>query len=181
MQKFSKMLNFRSKSVEFHLDPEDNLMSAYSWKSNLLCGVYREEMTSSIFYTSHSDDRYVVKDKSMDRHVVRAEVSARDLSEEQKDKGKRCSWNDLGNNSNFAGMRRYSVPEDKKNCSFLKKLSLKMARKIHSPVLCTAVAIKDCFPSPYDKQALAFKTGDKIVVTSMNQNGIWRGYCNGRE
>ena len=44
----------------------------------------------------------------------------------------------------------------------------------------TATAIKDCVPSPYDHEALAFKKGDTIKVTSMNTNGIWRGHCNGK-
>ena len=58
------MLKSRSKSVDLHLDPEDNLLSNYRWKRNFLCGVYREEISSSIFYTRQaSGDRYVVKDE----------------------------------------------------------------------------------------------------------------------
>merc|ERR1711957_732236 len=75
VKNLKKMLKPRSKSVDLHLGPEDNLLSAYSWKSNLLCGVYKEEMTSSIFYTSHaSEDRYVsARDMSENRYA-----SARD-------------------------------------------------------------------------------------------------------
>ena len=78
------MLKSRSKSVDLHLDPADGLLSAYSWKSNLLCGVYREEMTSSIFYTSHATE---------DRYVVKGEGSVRDRSEERDERGK-----DMANN-----------------------------------------------------------------------------------
>ena len=49
------------------------------------------------------------------------------------------------------------------------------------PVECKAIAVRDSFPSPYDKQALTFRMGDLIEVTSRNQNGLWRGRCNGRE
>ena len=47
--------------------------------------------------------------------------------------------------------------------------------------LLTAIAVKDCVPSPYDTEALAFKKGDIIKVTEMNVSGLWRGLCGGRE
>ena len=45
----------------------------------------------------------------------------------------------------------------------------------------TAVALKNCVPSPYDNEALAFKKGDVVKVTTMNTNGIWRGTCGNKE
>merc|ERR1712038_1613703 len=48
-------------------------------------------------------------------------------------------------------------------------------------VVCEAIAVKDCYPSPYDRQALAFRRGDRIEVVKMGLTGIWRGRCRGRE
>merc|ERR1712066_573646 len=48
-------------------------------------------------------------------------------------------------------------------------------------VVCEAIAVKDCHPSPYDRQALAFRRGDRIEVMRMGPTGIWRGRCRGRE
>ncbi|XP_055589776.1 uncharacterized protein LOC129741966 [Uranotaenia lowii] len=46
--------------------------------------------------------------------------------------------------------------------------------------ICRAIALIDCNPNPYDKEALRFKKGDIIDVLSMNASGVWRGYANGR-
>ena len=35
-------------------------------------------------------------------------------------------------------------------------------------------------PSPYDDQALSFREGDMIRVTSMREGGTWVGECGGR-
>merc|ERR1719411_526614 len=48
-------------------------------------------------------------------------------------------------------------------------------------VVCEAIAVKDCYPSPYDRQALAFRRGDRIEVIRMGPTGIWRGRCRGKE
>merc|ERR1719367_514326 len=48
-------------------------------------------------------------------------------------------------------------------------------------VVCEAIAVKDCHPSPYDRQALAFRRGDRIEVIRMGPTGIWRGRCRGKE
>merc|ERR1711899_149298 len=48
-------------------------------------------------------------------------------------------------------------------------------------VVCEAIAVKDCYPSPYDREALAFRRGDRIEVVKMGPTGIWRGRCRGRE
>merc|ERR1711892_1037083 len=62
------------------------------------------------------------------------------------------------------------------------RLSLNLPPTTSSPmILCRAVAMKDCVPSPYDCEGLAYKAGDLIDVTERNISGIWRGCCNGRE
>ncbi|XP_016845914.1 uncharacterized protein LOC100124271 isoform X2 [Nasonia vitripennis] len=47
-------------------------------------------------------------------------------------------------------------------------------------VLCRARALVDCMPSPYDKDALAFKKGDIIDVLQMNNTGLWKGMVHNR-
>merc|ERR1719220_1220241 len=54
-------------------------------------------------------------------------------------------------------------------------------RREEERVVCEAIAVKDCHPSPYDRQALAFRRGDRIEVIRMGPTGIWRGRCRGRE
>ena len=82
------MLKSRSKSVDLHLDPEDNLLSNYRWKRNFLCGVYREEISSSIFYTRHaSGDRYVVKDEGSIRDISKG-TDNWDTSENMFERGR---------------------------------------------------------------------------------------------
>ena len=53
--------------------------------------------------------------------------------------------------------------------------------QLEPKTLLTARALKDCVPSPYDTEALAFRKGDTIKVTEMNASGLWRGECRGRE
>ena len=53
--------------------------------------------------------------------------------------------------------------------------------QLEPKTLLTATALKDCVPSPYDTEALAFRKGDTIKVTEMNVSGLWRGQCRGRE
>ena len=53
--------------------------------------------------------------------------------------------------------------------------------QLEPKTLLTATALKDCVPSPYDTEALAFRKGDKIKVTEMNVTGLWRGQCRGKE
>jgi len=43
------------------------------------------------------------------------------------------------------------------------------------------VALCDNNPSPYDREGLPFKVGDKIQILAMNPSGMWRGRVNGRE
>ena len=63
-------------------------------------------------------------------------------------------------------------------------MELEAARRVRGEeerVVCEAIAVKDCHPSPYDRQALAFRRGDRIEVIRMGPTGIWRGRCRGRE
>merc|ERR1719266_2240599 len=63
-------------------------------------------------------------------------------------------------------------------------MELEAAKRVRGEgdrVVCEAVAVKDCHPSPYDRQALAFSRGDRIEVMRMGPTGIWRGRCRGRE
>ena len=53
--------------------------------------------------------------------------------------------------------------------------------QLEPKTLLTARALKDCVPSPYDTEALAFRKGDTIKVTEMNASGLWRGECRGKE
>jgi len=48
------------------------------------------------------------------------------------------------------------------------------------PVLFTATAIRDHVPHPYDNTGLPFRAGDEIEVTSVNENGVWSGWCHNR-
>lgn len=48
------------------------------------------------------------------------------------------------------------------------------------PLIGRARAIVDYTPSPYDKDALAFKKGDIIDIIAKNKTGIWVGMAHGR-
>jgi hypothetical protein len=43
------------------------------------------------------------------------------------------------------------------------------------------VALCDNNPSPYDREGLPFRVGDRIQILAMNPNGMWRGRVHGRE
>ncbi|CAH0552478.1 unnamed protein product [Brassicogethes aeneus] len=51
----------------------------------------------------------------------------------------------------------------------------------YEPIIARAKALIDHNPNPYDKEALQFKAGDIIDITSMNAGGQWRGICNGKK
>jgi hypothetical protein len=82
--------------------------------------------------------------------------------------------------------RAASTDREARSTCLRKRLSRRMSRKgmmtmDGDEVLCDAVAVKDCHPSPYDRQALAFRQGDRVQVVRMGPTGIWRGRCQGRE
>ena len=257
-----KMLKYRSKSVDLHLEPEDSLFSNYTQKTNFLCGIYKKEVSSSIFYTRNaSKDRYVVIGEESIRNIPEDIMTNQNIEGKNDDGGaRRDDWRlkkystvmkrtvlsvrtvkhnvTVGNNSSNdntddqsnEGKNTRTVNEkysqgnnqeyDGKNIKTrshrqicqskhfprkylktkkvsgslgeLSTLSNNQAKISESqicikarlglkPVLCRAIATKDYVPSPYDKQGLPFRAGDKISVTEMNMNGIWRGYCHGRE
>jgi hypothetical protein len=43
------------------------------------------------------------------------------------------------------------------------------------------VALCDNNPSPYDREGLPFRAGDRVEILAMNPNGMWRGRVRGRE
>jgi hypothetical protein len=43
------------------------------------------------------------------------------------------------------------------------------------------VALCDNNPSPYDREGLPFRVGDRIQILAMNPNGMWRGRVHDRE
>ncbi|XP_064384629.1 crk-like protein [Halichondria panicea] len=45
------------------------------------------------------------------------------------------------------------------------------------PFLARAIMDREC---PYDQTALSFKSGELIMVTKQNENGVWEGELNGR-
>ena len=101
------MLKCRSKSVDLHLDPEDNLLSNYKWKRNFLCGVYREEISSSIIYTRHaSGDGYVVKDEGSIKDKSKGATNVHQVASENRYERGRVRINDWK-------MKRFSAVKKK--------------------------------------------------------------------
>ena len=47
-------------------------------------------------------------------------------------------------------------------------------------VICWATATSDHIPSPYDREGLSFRAGQKIKVLSQWETGDWWGECEGR-
>merc|ERR1712083_291184 len=257
-----KMLKYRSKSVDLQLEPEDSLFSNYTQKTNFLCGVYKKEVSSSIFYTRNaSKDRYVVIGEESIRNIPE-DLKTNQIIKQKADDGRarRDDWRlkkystvmkrtvlsvrtvkhnvtvgntssngntddddnegkntrtvnekySQGNNHEYGG-KNIKIRSQRQTCQAkqfprkylktkkasgslgeLENLSNKPTKSSQSqicikarlglkPVLCKAIAIRDYVPSPYDQQGLPFRAGDKISVTEMNMNGIWRGYCHGRE
>ena len=43
------------------------------------------------------------------------------------------------------------------------------------------IALCDNNPSPYDREGLPFRAGDRIQILAMNPSGLWRGRVHGRE
>ena len=59
----SNMLRSRSRSINFTegggLVGERCVAKRVSWRTNLLCGMYSQELTSSIFYTMEDEEVYL--------------------------------------------------------------------------------------------------------------------------
>merc|ERR1711936_1168855 len=201
----SNMLRSRSRSINFTegggLVGERCLAKKVSWRTNLLCGMYSQELTSSIFYTMDDEEVY-----------LRQSPSKR---EEGEDPSRRASEQNPTATVRHVRMvgksRRWSMA-NRTVSSFQRRLQRRVSRKVSGSmdnlhqtqhnskvgemqfestqrvrgeeddrVVCEAIAVKDCYPSPYDREALAFRRGDRIEVVKMGPTGIWRGRCRGRE
>jgi len=199
------MLRSRSRSINFTegggLVGERCLAKRVSWRTNLLCGMYSQELTSSIFYTMDDEEVYLRQGPSRReegedsnhgaseqnptatvRHVRmvgksrRWSMANRTVSSFQRRLQRRVSRKVSGSMDDLHRARPHSNKE---------ALEVEAARRVRGEeervVVCEAIAVKDCHPSPYDRQALAFKRGDRIEVMRMGPTGIWRGRCRGRE
>ena len=80
-------------------------------------------------------------------------------------KTKAGSVNDL-----TIGINESSSEPNHRDHDFSKNVNF-YAHDSDDEICMTAVALKNCVPSPYDSEALAFKKGDVIKVTTMNTNG----------
>ena len=65
-------------------------LSSNNWKTNLLCGVYADDMTSSIFYTS--EDKYVTKDLTETDNSMADKTKTRDMRKNATENMKTVGW-----------------------------------------------------------------------------------------
>ena len=120
---------------------------------------------SSVFY--NSEEIYIAKG-----------TTQRTESGQEKKKKKTGSWQDRMARLTIRSGKVESITNNSD-----KVLTIQSIRGEDrcTPILFRAVAVRDCVPSPYHKGALSFKTGDKIGVTMVREDGVWRGRCKGRE
>ena len=201
----SNMLRSRSRSINFTeaggLVRERCLAKKVSWRTNLLCGMYSQELTSSIFYTMEDEEVYLRQSPSKREE---GEDPSRRASEQNPTAtvrhvrmvGKSRRWS-MANRTVSSFQRRLQRRVSRKvsgsmdnlhhphhETNIKEAMELEAAKRVRGEgdrVVCEAVAVKDCHPSPYDRQALAFRRGDRIEVMRMGPTGIWRGRCRGRE
>jgi len=201
----SNMLRSRSRSINFTesggLVGERCLAKRVSWRTNLLCGMYSQELTSSIFYTMEDEEVYLRQGPSRREE---GEESNHRASEQNPTTatvrhvrmvGKSRRWS-MANRTVSSFQRRLQRRVSRKVSGSMDDLhqtrpdsnkegmEVESGRRVRGEeerVVCEAVAVKDCYPSPYDRQALAFRRGDRIEVMRMGPTGIWRGRCRGRE
>jgi len=169
------MLRSRSKSVDMRVGTQHTL-SSYNWKTNLLCGVYADDMTSSIFYTT--EDKYVTKDHNETVNTMSEKIKTRNTKKNATENVKTVGWQERIKRLTIRSRKggRIASDQDKE----LSRLGMEEDDRC-TPILFRAVAVRDCVPSPYDRDALSFKVGDKIGVTMVREDGVWRGLCRGRE
>ena len=204
LRQSSNMLRSRSRSINFTegggLVGERCVAKRVSWRTNLLCGMYSQELTSSIFYTMEDEEVYLRQGPSRReegedsnhsateqnptatvRHVRmvgksrRWSMANRTVSSFQRRLQRRVSRKVSGSMDDLHRARPHSNKE---------AMEVEAGRRVRGEeerVVCEAIALKDCHPSPYDRQALAFRRGDRIEVMRMGPTGIWRGRCRGRE
>jgi len=227
------MLRTRSRSIDINdsssrFKGEHYLAKRFSWRTNLLCGIYSQELTSSIFYTMENDEEVYLRQQPRAREEGRGmtrkpgggdsvavisgskERGVRSTAEPAAPAapqtatvrhvrllGKSRRWS-LAHRSVNHGIKTFQrrlhrqvsgsmddiQPKETKEPA--RRMRRKASCRARAPgeegvVLCEALAIKDVHPSPYDRQALAFRKGDRIEVVKMGPTGIWRGRCQGRE
>ena len=199
------MLRSRSRSINFTeaggVVGERCLAKRVSWRTNLLCGMYSKELTSSIFYTMEGEEVYLRQSpcRTMEpevpkqsapepnptatvRHVRmvgksrRWSMANRTVSSFQRRLQRRVSRKVSGSMDNL---------HEREHNSNVGEMQFESTQRVRGEeddrVMCEAIAVKDCYPSPYDREALAFRRGDRIEVVKMGPTGIWRGRCRGRE
>jgi len=234
-------------------DPDDGLISSYKWKSNLLCGIYKEELSSSVYFPQKAEVDIVrkhqdlLKKKKYSFMVVKHSLMRLKTTKQEvyvfKDKDSPPLEQNNYINYSSCVLDKIKTPRSNPVCEKIKKLyspelilapeptkigvsgiqttknfqtsqskqfvrnylktkavsteELRTASDDNKPdeasdingsafdscreLQITATALRDCVPSPYDCEGLAFRKGDLIKVTSMNANGIWRGRCQNRE
>lgn len=205
------------------LDEDEAVVSAYKWKSNLLCGFYKQEISSSVYFPSKKEFQWNVPHKDLDQKKHSLKVVKHSMMRLKTTKQEVCVFNSpdsshLNNYSSstktvenikipekinkinspettkqlrsneFQTTENFQTPQSKQFIrNFLKSRSGSLTDVVHDVEPSSvgeeihAVALKDCVPSPYDREALSFKKGDVIKVTTMNSNGIWRGTTGNRE
>ena len=166
------MRRIRSKSIDIQLSSGNQPISI-NWKRTILCGVYSDEMSSSIFYTRKQDEHFGSMPEGVNQELM------------EMNSVKRISMKCLNSLEKIRTMRLMKQASERKVHraeSLLHRLKVEADEETAKPpVLFTVKAIRNCVPSPYDKEALRFKEGDLIEVTGMSETGRWRGSCCGRE
>jgi len=252
------MIKSRSRSIDLGgswRGAEPQLATRFSWRTKLLCGIYSQEMTSSVFYIPENEDVYLRRRpcswQEEDWKNKKSEHESETDSRMTGGTGENLD-SEISSGKNFdkskteslpmrqyestlkhkwiTKSRRWSITPRKtgeqikapyksfqqrfhkaimkkmtgslddlhhhrdqvldcdrvptpQNKHYLKKRhSVKMLEsRTNEEIMSLAVAIRDFHPSPYDKEALSFRRGDRIQVIRMEPTGIWRGRCNGKE
>ena len=199
------MLRTRSRSINF-TEPdgvvgERCLAKRISWRTSLLCGMYSKELTSSIFYTMEDEEVYL---RESPCRTIEPEVPKQSAPEPNPTAtvrhvrmvGKCRRWS-MANRTVSSFQRRLQRRVSRKVSGSMDNLrqrqhdsnvgemqfesTQRVGGEEDDRMVCEAIAVKDCYPSPYDREALAFRRGDQIEVVKMGPTGIWRGRCRGRE
>ena len=199
------MLRSRSRSINFTdaggVVGERCLAKRVSWRTNLLCGMYSKELTSSIFYTMEDEEVYLRQSpcRTMEPEVPKQsapEPNPTATVRHVRMVGKSRRWS-MANRTVSSFQRRLQRRVSRKvsgsmdnlhqtqHNSNVGEMQFESTQPVRGEeddrVVCEAIAVKDCYPSPYDREALAFRRGDRIEVVKMGPTGIWRGRCRGRE
>lgn len=215
---------FRSRCQSMDLTGTNHFMESssvtkkQSWRTNLLCGLYGQDVSSSVFYGLKGEEMYQRSEEHtsrMQEHPCKMGEQELHLSRSSAKCGSRKQYpgSDTGgrvirltrrlqeggqaptsttassNSSSSRSMRSF-----KRRLLYTRQTSVtgsldELPQSLGDHRLeaqeeeaeCEAVATKDCHPSPYDRQALAFTRGDRIEVLRRPHTGIWWGRCRGKE